>query len=291
MELLQLRYFVHAARTENFSRTAAFFMVPQSSVSQTIKKLEGELGVQLFTRQGNRVFLNEKGRSFYEVVSAALSQIDAACGCLREVGETPEGELRLLVRTNRRLVTDCMVEFGRRYPRVNFSMMHAAGGGGLSEFDLIVAEESEKYRGFESLPLITEEILLAVSAGHPLAAKKSVRMQELKDERFITMPKGSGLYNLTEAGCRTAGFAPNIVIESDDPFYLRKYVGMNLGIALVPSFSWRDQFDRSVTLLPIEEMHLRRATRLYWKGGRCPLAAEKFRDFLLEACRAEAAAE
>ena len=95
MELLQLRYFVHAARTENFSRTAAFFMVPQSSVSQTIKKLEGELGVQLFTRRGNRVFLNEKGRSFYEVVSAALSQIDAACGCLREVGETPEGELRL----------------------------------------------------------------------------------------------------------------------------------------------------------------------------------------------------
>ncbi|MGI6269768.1 MAG: LysR family transcriptional regulator [Candidatus Howiella sp.] len=291
MELLQLRYFVHAARTENFSRTAAFFMVPQSSVSQTIKKLEGELGAQLFARRGNRVFLNEKGRVFYDAVSASLAQIDAVCRDLREDSAEPEGELRLLVRTNRRIVTDCMVHFGQRYPKVNFSMMHAAGSAVLSDFDLIVAEESEQYRGFESSPLITEDILLAVSAAHPLASKKRVRMQEMKNERFIVMPKGSSLYELTEAGCRAAGFVPDIAIESDDPFYLRKYVGMNLGIALVPAFSWKGQFGDRVVLQPVEGVHMQRVTKVYWKGGRCPAAAERFRDFLLKACRAETAEE
>lgn len=264
-------------------------MVPQSSVSQTIKKLEGELGAQLFTRRGNRVFLNEKGSMFYDAVSAALAKVDAACCRLREDSGEPEGELRLLVQTNRRIVTDCMVRFGRQYPKVNFSVMHAAGNGDLSGFDLIVAEESDRYRGFEADPLITEDILLAVSAAHPLAAKKRVRMQELKGERFITMPRGSGLYELTVAGCRTAGFTPNIVIESDDPFYLRKYVGMNLGVALIPSFSWKGQFGDTAALLAIEGVSMRRVTKMYRKGGENSAACEKFREFLQKVCREERA--
>ena len=65
MELLQLKYFCDAAQTENFSKTAEKFMVPVSSVSQSIKRLETELGNPLFARTKNRIQLNSTGKEFF----------------------------------------------------------------------------------------------------------------------------------------------------------------------------------------------------------------------------------
>ena len=67
MELLQLKYFADAAVTQNFSRTAKSFFVPTSAVSQSIKRLESELGVKLFSRQANKITLNENGAAFFEI--------------------------------------------------------------------------------------------------------------------------------------------------------------------------------------------------------------------------------
>ena len=64
MELLQLRYFYESAMAESFSKAAEKYMVPASSVSASVRRLEQELGMELFSRTGNRVLLNEKGREF-----------------------------------------------------------------------------------------------------------------------------------------------------------------------------------------------------------------------------------
>jgi hypothetical protein len=66
MELLQLRHFCDAAKTENFSTTAKRFSVPPSAVSQSIRRLETELGASLFTRRANTVSLNATGEEFYK---------------------------------------------------------------------------------------------------------------------------------------------------------------------------------------------------------------------------------
>ena len=76
MELLQLKYFKDAFVTKNFSHTAEKYSVPQSAVSQSIKRLEEELGVQLFVRAANKITPNECGRYFYNYISAALIQIE-----------------------------------------------------------------------------------------------------------------------------------------------------------------------------------------------------------------------
>ena len=74
--ILQLRYFVEAVKQESFSKVAEKYMVPPSSVSHTISKLEKELGAQLFARYGNKISLNDYGRIFYEKISEALDSID-----------------------------------------------------------------------------------------------------------------------------------------------------------------------------------------------------------------------
>ena len=57
MELLQLRYFFDSSKNESFAKTAQKYMVPPSSVSASVKRLESELGCRLFDRQSNRIKL------------------------------------------------------------------------------------------------------------------------------------------------------------------------------------------------------------------------------------------
>ena len=61
--------------------------------------------------------------------------------------------------------------------------------------------------------------------------------------------------------CREEGFAPNIVIQADDPYYVRRYVEMGLGVAIVPSISWRGQFSDNIQLIDIGDHE--RKTVLY----------------------------
>ena len=95
MELLQLKYFCDAAETENFSLTAKKFEVPPSGISQTVKRLEEELGTELFIRGANRVSLNEQGRIFYGGGEKAETPlvIDNKHLILSAFRKAPEGEL------------------------------------------------------------------------------------------------------------------------------------------------------------------------------------------------------
>ena len=75
MEFLQLRYFYESARTQSLSKTASKYMVPASSVSASIKRLEGELGCQLFERTANRITLSESGKRLHSNPSSNDSNV------------------------------------------------------------------------------------------------------------------------------------------------------------------------------------------------------------------------
>ena len=79
MELLQLRYFQTVARLESITLAAEHHLVPQSSMSQTIRRLENDLGgIKLFDRKNGRIYLNEQGRTFLNYVDATLASLGAA---------------------------------------------------------------------------------------------------------------------------------------------------------------------------------------------------------------------
>ena len=76
MELLQLRYFYESAKNENFAKTAEKYMVPPSSVSASVKRLEDELGCKLFDRRSNRITLNENGMQLQNSLSVIFDELD-----------------------------------------------------------------------------------------------------------------------------------------------------------------------------------------------------------------------
>ncbi len=245
MELLQLTYFCDAAQSEKFSATARKFMVPTSNISQSVKRLEKELSVELFEHYANRVRLSDAGRRFYEKASAALALLEEAKGDVRREGECISGEIRMLVLCNRRFVTETIEAFNRVYPKVSFLLRHAPTEG--DEYDIVISDrcpsDCESYG-----VLAEEEILLSLPKTHALAKRERLTPRDLEKERFISMPRGRSLYRMTEKICADGGFVPNVTIETDDPHYVRKYVELGLGVAFVPAFSWKGLFSPQITL-------------------------------------------
>ena len=129
MELLQLTYFCDVAITENFSRTAKKFMVPPSAVSQSIKRLEKELGFLLFERKSNRISLSKDGAIFFDAVVRAQKIVDDAKKMISESSGELSGEIRLLVLCNMYMVSDAIRNFKKIYRQKKFE-------GDDSRFDL-----------------------------------------------------------------------------------------------------------------------------------------------------------
>ena len=275
MELLQLTYFCHAAHSESFSEVARAFRVPPSSVSLSVKRLESELGVPLFDRSANRLFLNENGKRFLLRAEAALGLLDSAKGELERECEL-SGEVRILIRAVRRVISDRIAAFRLLHPKVTFSIQHKQVSDGMS-YHLVVSDASPRTGHYEELPLFEEKMVLAVAKSHPLASRRSVSLKELTGEKMIAMTRGCDLREYTDRMFASAGVVPDVFMECDDPYCIREYVKMGLGVTVFPELSWKGQFDDSVSILKIEG-NFRRVTSVFLSGS-APHAAREFARF------------
>ena len=103
-------------------------------------------------------------------------------------------------------------------------------------------------------------MLIAIHKDNPLSAVENLKISDLKNEHFII-----GLANETDTECKKAGFVPNISVESNDPVYVRKCIEMGLGVAFIPSVSWRNLFSDNVILKKVD---LKRKTYAYIPGNK-----------------------
>ncbi len=263
MELLQLRYFCDAALSENFSATARKYFVPPSCISQSIARLERELSCALFHHLGNRIALSDAGRRFYQSASAALSLLSEGADAVREGAGALGGTLDIVCTCIRSTVTKAVERFTVEYPAVSLLLRHEMQK--TADFDLLISDRCPfAYR--ERVLILDEPISLAVAKSHPLADAESISVTALAGERFISMPEGRSLNEITKEACAAAGFAPNIAIRLEDPAYIRKYVEMSLGVAFVPGITWEGLFSDGVVLREVPG--LRRKIYAYLPSDR-----------------------
>ena len=284
MELLQLRYFVTVAHVGNITKAAEKHNIPQPAMSQTIARLERELGnVRLFDRKNGRIYLNEQGKTFLSYAEKALQSIDDGVLALKNSEEHICGSIRILVTENRRFVLSCITEFSEKYPDVSFFVSHDYYSQPEDAFDLCISS-MQVYRQMQScIPLIREDIVVAVHQSNPLSQKSDVSLIELKNQIFITMPAHSALNSITYSRCRDCGFEPQVRYICDDPYFVRKYISENMGIALAPAVSWAGRFRDNTKVLPLRDENISTTSYLLWDDSRyISPACALFRDFLLQ---------
>lgn len=263
MELLQLKYFCDAAKTQNFSKTAKKYGVPPSDISQSIKRLERELSAELFTRSANKIELNKRGEEFYNKIKSALDIIDSASNTASQKNsETP---INIFIGVNRRPVMQAIEKFSQRHKDISIITTHNIGED-TEKFDIIIGGADIPVQHFSKEKVLTEDIVLAY--------KKGAAVDNIENQPFITMSDGNSMYKYTLDICSHLGFTPQIALQSEDPFYIRKCVELGLGIALVPSFSWQGMFSGDIEFKNIGDFT--RDTYIYirkQKYGFYPVAA------------------
>lgn len=230
MELLQLRYFFDAAALGSFALTAEKYMVPTTSVSASVKRLERELGCRLFERTPNRIHLNENGKRLQQSLYLVFRELDTA---VRDLTAPPEDtrSIRMLVRAVRGQVTDRIVAFRACHPEIAFRTVLDVSPHAHADFDVIVDTKSDAYTGFDAFPLASLRMRLMASEAHPLA-DKPIPLSRLAAEPFVSWGEGSNMQRILVRACARAGFSPLVAVEAGDKECYEKLIASGVGIGL-----------------------------------------------------------
>lgn len=229
MEMLQLRYFYESAKSGSFAKTAEKFMVPTTSVSATIRRLEEELGCKLFDRTPNRVILNKNGKRFQQSVCVIFKELDEAISSL--TASVDDREIKILVRAVRSNVTGYIIEYNQKHPRIVFKTVFDFNDQDYEKYDVIIDEQTDKYPEYSEFELCTMNIRMKVQKNSSLASKK-LYLADLASESFISWGEDSNMHKLLMNACQNAGFSPNIVVHSNDKECYERLVRSGVGIGL-----------------------------------------------------------
>ena len=277
-----MKYFKDAFVTKNFSHTAEKFRVPQSAVSQSIKRLEDELGVQLFTRSANKITPNECGKIFYNYISMALTDLEKGINIVKRYGSVLEGEIRIKMQDSSAFLLGCISDFKRLYPSVDFIVYQQNPSREALSFDFVASADKIKDITYEKTEIFKEKILLAIPKSYSLAQENKIKLEYIKNAPFISMQGGHNLYDWLRNIFQTINVRPNITISCDDPHNVRKYVKQGLGVTLFPEKSWAEYTDDDFVTREFENVFPERTMWLYYKKREnISDAAARFKDFVI----------
>ena len=276
MELLQLRYFFESAKHESFAQTAENHWVPASSVSASVKRLEKELGCQLFDRECNRIVLNENGRKFQRTLGAILDDLESAVEDLKHPSSS-NTTIRLLILTLRKRTADAIIAYQGLHPDVRFSTTFASRVGDPSSYDLIIDQDHAIYPEYETRELCSFQLAFMAKKDSPLTGRK-LTMRDLRKQPFITMDSESELNSVLLNRCQDADFYPNIVMRTNDSYCYKRCLQTGVGIGLWRKYETSKHDDLSY--LTVEDFHARQTMYLYIKRAPMSKPLKDFIDFL-----------
>ena len=251
MELLQLIYFCTAAETENFAKAALEHNVPPASISHSIKRLETELGISLFDRSPNGVQLNEQGKAFYMGAKASLNILE---DCRKKVYEDATGgTIRLLVESGNNIVSTGVEAFLQKSPRTVFLIDHTPNED-WDKYDLIITDNAPFRKYYANRSILSDEVVLVMSADHPLAKQPTILLQDLQQQKLITTKSSTTLFSFTRRLCGERDFPLEIAMQTDDPYELIRYVRSGAGVAVLPYRSWEPLLSGTLCIRKIDDI-------------------------------------
>ena len=284
MELRQLEYFQMASRLKNITRAAERLRVSQPNITVAIKKLEGELGIQLFDRSQKQLSLTPEGAVFLGRVEVALRNIQDAVLEVNDYKQLQKGTIKIGIppMMGAYLFPKIFSSFQRRYSHLDV-YLHEEGSVAIREqlerdeldFGIIIIPDTSP--NLQLLPMARSQIVCCVPEDSDLAARKAITLQDVEDHNLIMLKEGSFLRQTMLQKMKTAGFTPNIVLESNQVVTIMGLVASGVGNAFLLDMIVRDT--PGIRAIPL-------ATPVYvdvglaWKRDRyISRAAQSFIEF------------
>lgn len=244
MDIRHLRYFIAVAEEQHFTRAAERLHMAQPPLSQTIRQLETELGVELLHRSTRSVTLTPAGQAYLERARAILHELGDATEHARRVAAGAVGHLvigcvgsatySLLPQLSRGLAEALPgIDFAFRGEMLVPDQVTALRNG---DIDIALLRPPIADLGLTVAPIRQDRLVVALPDGHRLASAERVRVKQLAGSDLIvhSAERRSVMYDVALGLLRDAGIEPHIRHEVGETSTLVTLVAGGLGVAIVP---------------------------------------------------------
>ncbi|OAT66218.1 LysR family transcriptional regulator [Mycobacteroides immunogenum] len=293
MELRQLEYFLAVAEHANFTRAAEALHVAQPWVSAQIRRLERELGNELFDRSSRVLRLTRFGKAVLPLAGAVFRAVDEIRSAADAMVGVLAGKLTIgTVAHSLPLLAEALAVFRKAHPAVAVTVTEASS-------DRLTAAVLERQldmavMGWATVPppqlreqvLVRENIVAVVHGGDPLAGRESIALAELRDRAIISHPQGCEIRTTIDQACLATGFTPRVVFETSSVDMMRHLVIRGLGVAVTPKLP-NEQLGQ-LRQIDLSDRAMGGRLSLVWRGKGATLEAIAFAACVDELSRREA---
>ncbi len=244
----KLRIFYEVSKQLNMTKVAEKLYVSQPSISQAISDLEKDLGVKLFDRMGKKLYLTHEGEVFLNYARRILNIYDEAARAIKEMNVLNRGKLVIGASTTIGIyiLPDIIGRFSKLYSNVDISII-------IENTENIVklVEENHLDIAFVEGPVHSEEIevqkfyedklVFITCKDHPWVKKKTVKNEEIAEEKIIMREKGSGTREVFVSALEQKSIDYNIFMEFGHTEAIKKAVEAGLGVSCISKRCIKDE--------------------------------------------------
>jgi DNA-binding transcriptional LysR family regulator len=272
MELSQLEVFLAVAREGRFSRAADKLHRTQSAVSQTIHKLEQQLGESLFDRSSREGVLTDAGRVLHEYAEKLINLRREASESLSDLRELKKGRLVIAANEFTSLyLLPVLAEFRRLHPMIRITVERALGSHIPDDVlrygaELGVLSYQPQEPSLYSVVVYLDELVFVVPPNHPLAGAPQVSIRQLGAESFVAHIVTSPYREKVLQLFKTHKTPLHMDLELPTLQAIKQFVALGNGVAFVPEISVETELARGeLVRIPVRELQLKRKLRLIYR--------------------------
>jgi len=258
LERIHLSIVQEVDKHGSLTAAAGVLCLTQSALSHTVRKLEEQLGTQIWLREGRSLRPTQAGQYLLAVANRVLPQLDLAEERIRQFAQGERGTLRIGMECHPcyQWLLKVVSPYLARWPDVDVDVKQKFQFGGIGalfgyEIDLLVTPDPLYKPGLHFEPVFDYEQVLVVSREHPLAGVAYVKPQHLTDQVLITYPVDIDRLDVYNQFLQPAGITPkrHKTIETTD--IMLQMVASGRGVAALPRWLVEEYAD-TMAVVPVK---------------------------------------
>ena len=238
MTIRHLKIFIAVVETGKMNAAAKQLYITQPSVSQAVQELEAHYHTLLFQRHAKKLYITESGKILYSYAKPVVSQFDQLEENMLTQKHREKYHLGATVSVGGSILSPLVKRIYEVFPDID---VHTFVGNTKEieekllnmELDAGIVEGIIKSPDLITIPLLKDPLVLACSKNHPLASKKTLHVEDLKNQNFAIREQGSGTRELLERFLSFFGIQIHVVLEAHTPDSIKNAVRFNQCLTLI----------------------------------------------------------
>ncbi|MDK8180478.1 LysR family transcriptional regulator [Paenibacillus sp. UMB4589-SE434] len=270
MDIRQLRYFIAIAEEQNITSAARRLHIAQPPLSQQLKLMEHQLGVELIARRGRTLELTEAGRTLYKHALRITALMEESQLEVQETGAGQRGKLSIGVNTLPYPdLPNLLVQFRSSFPMIDYKIKQNESAHLCQllrdrQIDLAIIKLPLELQDFSVINLITEPLRYIASPTYRYPRKQVTFAEMEQTALLVPSTEGLGLHHIIVEQFAKRSLNPCFICECSDIYTMLELVRSGFGAAIVPESLLQVHRATELNIYTIEDLHATSSTALIW---------------------------